>query len=260
MEAQQVWRLSFISTWIFVSFLLPGCSGMDSPKLLLESTVFVAFAGEDVHLRFKLKVPANQSGDLTCSDPYGKQISSCPIANPGGQPQVFQPELELLSVTHSGEYSCSFESVPVYLYLRVRSKEDCKMDMNYTEISVVGVFTVVLLVFSVVASVYVFRGYWSDCLTECGEHGRRPKQKTEKRKEGEKEEDNMEVITSPSTSFYASLQPRPGSIYDVLDHSASRGESDRSKAKPKERKPREVVAQTEQDQQEGVFECVYENF
>ncbi|XP_037328638.2 uncharacterized protein LOC119218362 isoform X2 [Pungitius pungitius] len=249
MEAQQVWRLSSISNWIFVSFLLAGCSGMDSPS-------------EDVPLRFELKVPANQSGDLTCSDPSGKQISSCPIANPGGQPQDLRPELELLSVTHSGEYSCSYESVPVYLYLRVRSKEDCKtdLDMNYTEIGAVGVFTVVLLVFSVVASVYVFRGYWSDCLTECCERGRRQKQKTEKRKEGEKEEDNMEVITSPSTSFYASLQPRPRSIYDVLDHSASRGESDRSKAEPKEREPREAVAQTEQDQQEGVFECVYENF
>ncbi|KAM8880037.1 NFAT activation molecule 1 isoform 1-T2 [Spinachia spinachia] len=255
MEDQQVWGL--MSTWIFVFFLLAGCSAMDSPKLLLESTVFVAFAGEDVDLRCELKVPANQSDVLTCFDPVHKPIYGCPIHNNASQPQKFQPTLKLKNVNLSGEYCCSYKTARVYLYLRVRSKEESKGDLhlNYTEFSVVGSFTAVLLVFSVVGSVYVFRGSWSDCLTESGEHARKQKQKREERKEGEKKEDNVEVITAPSTSFYASLEPRPRSIYDVLDQSAFRGESDRSKAKS-----RETEAQTKQHRQEGVIECVYENF
>nr|XP_040042602.1 uncharacterized protein LOC120825195 isoform X1 [Gasterosteus aculeatus aculeatus] len=292
MEARQVCRLSFMSTWMLVFFLLAGCSGTDSPKICLDSTVFVAFAGETLRLPCELKVPANQSGDaLTCFNSLKQPVYSCDIAN--SQPQTHRLKLELSNVTLSGEYFCRYKNAHVYFYLLVQSKEELNIDLdrNYTEVGVVGVFTAVLLVFSVVGSVYVFRGHWSDCFTECGKRGTEQKQKREERNEGEQVEDNVDVMTAPSTSFYASLEPRPRSIYDVLDHSAVRDESDTSKAEPKKRKPKKTVSDdfrrfviqwkstfnmelvtcvllppqapqpaTQPDQQEGEFECVYENF
>ncbi|KAK9540101.1 hypothetical protein VZT92_002570 [Zoarces viviparus] len=269
MEARQVWHLSFMWTWMFVFFLLAVCSGQESPKLRLKNRVFVAFAGEDLNLSCELTRPANQSSDdLTCSDPLDKKIFTRTI------PETVQPEkvdliLELKNVTSSGEYSCQYNTATVYWYLRVRNLRwdpseavfpgDMALDMlNNTEVIAVIVFTSVLLVFSVVGSVYVFRAHGTDCLTECGNRGRKQKQNIEERKEEEMEEDNVDVITAPSTSFYASLQTRPRSIYDVLDHSAVSREPDRSQAKPKE--PKETVAETTQDQHEGVFESVYENF
>ncbi|KAM6942129.1 NFAT activation molecule 1 [Lycodopsis pacificus] len=267
MEARQVWHLSFMWTWMFVFFFLAVCSGLESPKLCLKNTVFVAFAGDELNLSCELMMPANQSSDeLTCSNPHDERIFTRTI------PETVQPDnvnliLELKNVTSSGEYSCQYKTAKVYWYLRVRNSRwnpsegvfpgDLDMSDN-TELIAVAVFTGVLLVFSVVGSVYVFRGHGTDCLTECGNRGRKQKQNIEERKEEEMEEDNVDVMTSPATSFYASLQTRPRSIYDVLDHSAVNREPDRSQAKPKE--PKEPKETTTQDQHEGVFESVYENF
>ncbi|XP_075946233.1 NFAT activation molecule 1 [Anarhichas minor] len=265
MEARQVWHLSFMWTWMFVFFFLAVCSGLESPKLRLKNTVFVAFAGEELNLTCVLMMPANQSRDnLTCSDPLEKQIFTRTI-NENFDLKELKFDLILKNVTSSGEYSCQYKTAKVYWYLRVRNlrwdpSEDVfpgDRDLD-TELIAVAIFTGVLLVFSVVGSVYVFRGHGTDCLTECGNRGRKQKQNIEERKEEEMEEDNVDVITAPSTSFYASLQTRPTSIYDVLDHSAVSREPDRSQAKPKE--PKETVAETTQDQHEGVFESVYENF
>ncbi|XP_056266396.1 uncharacterized protein LOC130190799 isoform X2 [Pseudoliparis swirei] len=246
MEARQVRHLSFMSTWIFVFFFLAACSGMASPKLHLERTVFVAFAGEGLNLDCELNLPVNESsGVLTCSDPLHKPIYSCPIAESHGQPQTLLLILELVNMTASGEYSCRYKTAAVYWYLRVRKV-----------ITAAGLICL-LLVFSVVSSVYVFRGHGTDCHTKCGRKGN---QKREERKKGETVDNNVDVITSPTTSFYASLEARPRSIYDVLDHSTVNREPDRSKAKQKKKEPGEPVVQTAKDQHEGVFDSVYENF
>ncbi|TDH16083.1 hypothetical protein EPR50_G00016310 [Perca flavescens] len=240
MEAQQVWHLSFVSTWIFVFFFLSVCSGMST--LNLESTVFVALAGEEIDIKCKLVIPANQTRDvLTCSDPFKNQIYSYDISEMTGQTKTVQ--LKLKNLTMSGEYSCQYKKATVYWFLRVRGEGYRDLVMwDYTEFIIVAVFTGVLLVFSVVGSVCVFRGHGKKCTTERGNTDRKRKQNTEEMKETEMEEDNMDVITDPSTSFYASLEPRPMSIYDVLDHSAANREPDQSKAKPKKRKPKETAS------------------
>ncbi|XP_039677200.1 uncharacterized protein si:ch211-243a20.4 isoform X2 [Perca fluviatilis] len=258
MEAQQVWHLSFVSTWIFVFFFLSVCSGMST--LELESTVFVAFAGEEIAIKCELVIPANQTRYvLTCSDPFENQIYNY-SSETTGQRQRVQLTLKLKNLAMSGEYSCQYKKATVYWFLRVRGDGYRDLVMwDYTEFIIVAVFTGVLLVFSVVGSVCVFRGH-GKCTTECRNTDRKRKQNTEEMKETEMEEDNMDVITAPSTSFYASLEPRPRSIYDVLDHSAANREPDQSKAKPKKREPKETMTQPTQDQHEGVFEIVYENF
>ncbi|XP_032400350.1 NFAT activation molecule 1 isoform X2 [Etheostoma spectabile] len=261
MEAQQVWHLSMVSTWMIVFFFISVCSGMNTLKLRLESTVFVAFTDEEINITCTLELPANQSSDiLTCSNPLQNQIYICDVSETTDQTQSVKLTLELKNLRMSGEYSCQYKTAKVYWFLRVRGDgyRDLVM-LDNTELIIVSVFTGVLLVFSVVGSVCVFRGH-GKCTTERGNTGRKRKQNREEMKETEMEEDNMDEITAPSMSFYASLETRPRSIYDVLDHSAANRGPDQSKAKPKKREPNVTMAIPTQDQDEGVFESVYENF
>ncbi|XP_076585173.1 NFAT activation molecule 1 [Chaetodon auriga] len=259
MDAQRLWQLSLMSTWIFV-FFPSVCSRVETPKIDLESTVFVAFAGHDLNIECELKMPANQSSDsLTCSDPFNTQIYNCNIPATAGQPGSFKRRLELKNLTSSGEYSCRYKTAEVYWFLRVRD-DGYKGAWDYTECIIVAILTGVLLVFSVAGSVYVFRGHWKDCSTECGNTSRKRQQNREERKERETEEDSVDVITARATSFYASLEPRPRSIYDVLDRTAANTEPDQSEAKPKKKKTQNAMPQTTQPQHEDIFECVYENF
>lgn len=252
MDAQQVLGLSSTSAWMLVLTFLSVCSGMAAQNLHLESTVFVA--GKELDIILELPLPTNQSDVLTCSDPSNQQIYRCDIYETHGAACAI---LHLKNLTISGEYSCQYKKSKVYWFLRVVSEEYWYTPMfNYEECYVVSFFIGVLLIFSVVGSVRLFRGHWKYCNTGCG--NRKQTQSREERKEGEVEEDNVDAITAPSTSFYASLETRPRSIYDVLDHSAANGKPDQSQEKPKEKIPKETMAQTTQD--EGVFECVYENF
>ncbi|XP_038569536.1 uncharacterized protein si:ch211-243a20.4 isoform X2 [Micropterus salmoides] len=225
MEAQRFWHLSFKSTWIFVFFFSSVCSGMPPLKIHLKSTVFVALTGEDLNIESSLDVPANQSGDmLRCFDPKNREIYSCEVRETADE---------------------GYKDI---------------VNLESTELITVAVFTGVLLVFSVVGSVCVFRGHWKEHITEDGKAGRKRKQNKEKKKERETEEDNVNVIPAQSTSFYASLEPRPRSIYDVLDHSAANRKSESDKSKPKKMDPQKTMGETTQPKEEGVFESVYENF
>ncbi|XP_051240806.1 uncharacterized protein si:ch211-243a20.4 [Dicentrarchus labrax] len=256
----QFWPPSSTSTWTFVFFFASVCSGMDTPKIELQSRVFVAFTGEGLNLNCTLNLPANQTDDLlTCSDPSSKQIYDCKIPATLGQPQDLTQTLELKHLNTSGEYSCRYKTATVYWFLQVR-KEGYKepIMLDYTEVSIVTVFTGVLLVFSVVGSVYVFRGHWNKDKTEGStDTGRKQKQNREERKKRETEEHNVAVTDS---SFYASLEARPGSIYDVLDHSAANTETDERKPKPKKKEQQKTMTQTTKSQNEDIFESVYENF
>lgn len=262
MEAQLFWHFSFMLTLVFVFFFPSKCSGMDRPIIRLDSTVFVALVGENLNIRGELTLPANQSrGKLTCYDPSHSPIYSCDVYETTDEPKIVQLELELKHLNCSGEYSCRYEKTTVYWFLRVSDGGYTDpVVWDYTEMIIVTVFTGVLLVFSVVGSVYVFRGHWKESITEHGDTGRKRKQNREEKKERQVEQDNMEAITAPSTSFYASLETRPRSIYDVLDRSAANRESEPSKAKPKKKEPPKMMVQPTQHQQEGVFESVYENF
>ncbi|XP_041790099.1 uncharacterized protein si:ch211-243a20.4 [Chelmon rostratus] len=260
MDAHRLWQLPLVSTWIFVCFFPSVCSGVETPKIDLESTVFVAFAGDELNIECELKMPANQSSDiLTCFDPFHMQVYNCVIPATAGFPESFKRRLELKNLRRSGEYSCRYKTAKVYWFLRVR-EDGFKEIWDYTECIIVAILTGVLLVFSVAGSVYVFGGHWKECITECGDTSRKRKQNREERKENETEEDNVDVITARSTSFYASLEHRPSSIYDVLDRSATNTVPDQSKAKPKKKTKQNTMPQTTQPQQEDIFECVYENF
>lgn len=98
------------------------------------------------------------------------------------------------------------------------------------------------------------------------EHSKKEKQSKQEKGDTQTTQDRADVISSPSTSFYAvrsfvlsnsfhlhylisahlplcfqSLEPRPRSIYDVLDRSATSTEPDKSGAKPNNKAPKNKV-------------------
>lgn len=255
MEAQPLWSLFFLSAWIFLAYLPSIHSGLETPSIQLDSTVFAAIRGDELHITCKLKIPVNESSSmLTCSDPLQKQIYNNVIPATASEPKDFEWTVLLKNMQSSGKYSCKYKKAKVYWFLRLRDhgyKEPTTPD--FTECIVVSVLTGVLLIFSVVGSVYVLRGYWEVCC--------RKKNPIKEAKEEQKmEENSVETIATTPPSFYASLEPRPRSIYDVLDHSTTKTEPAPCKDKPKKNKPPKMVTESKPPQQEDMFESVYENF
>lgn len=83
----------------------------------------MTFAGHDLHIKSYLKIPLNQSHNvLNCSDPFGKQIYNCVVTVTNGDPFTFNQTLELKNLTHSGEYSCQYETAKTFWFLRVRGE------------------------------------------------------------------------------------------------------------------------------------------
>ncbi|XP_068607516.1 NFAT activation molecule 1 [Brachionichthys hirsutus] len=255
MGTQRLRHLSVRSSWIFV-FLLPPVFSTLEIQINLESTVFVTFADRELSIEYELKIPEGHSNDsLACYDPHASLVYSCDI--PPGQPEIVTGTLELKNLKRSGEYFCTYKAAVVYWFLRVRD-EGYKTNRDGPEFIAVAFLAGILLVFSVIGSAFVFRGYLKECITEGGNISGKQKQNRAKKKEKEKKEDNVDVTTAPSTSFYASLDPRPRSIYDVLDRSPAN--ADQRKNKPKKKESGNKMVQETKPPLEDVFESVYENF
>ncbi|XP_043969663.1 uncharacterized protein si:ch211-243a20.4 isoform X1 [Gambusia affinis] len=278
MEAQYFWHLFLTLAWIFLFSFPSVCKGMNGIEIKLNTDVFVAFSGEELSVDGIIHKTANQTSEyLRCYDPYGQEIYIIRIDPTIGDEDI---HLNLKNLSSSGLYSCKSNSAEVKWFLRVTDGESISQPLpsrsccipaqpdhvcfpskayrepqkpDYTEVFMMAVFTGVLLVFSVFASVYVFRGHWEETQSGSLASSRTRKQNTEERKETEKEEDNMDMAAAQSSSFYASLEPRPRSIYDVLDHSAANNDKERAKSPEK-------VEQIGEYQDEGIFESVYENF
>ncbi|XP_019939572.2 NFAT activation molecule 1 isoform X2 [Paralichthys olivaceus] len=233
MEAQRL----FILTGVF--FFSSVCSGMRPPNLSLDTTVFVAFEGEDLTIDCHIFKQQNKSRDsIRCIDPHNNRIYTKELPATTDKPKVINSKLQLNNMTSSGEYYCEYQTARVYWFLRVRAngyKEP--IVFNYTEFIAVAVVTSVLLVFSVIGSIYVFRGHWKEQITISGKTNREQRQNRGETQVRETEEDKR---TAPSPSVYASLEARPRSIYDVLDHSQN-------------------TEQTTEHPDDNVSESVYEN-
>ncbi|XP_071392800.1 NFAT activation molecule 1 [Centroberyx affinis] len=272
METQGSCRRSSMSSWIFVVLILFVCCGIDAQEIRLGNRVWLALAGEDLHIDFVLVKPVNQSGDaLKCFTPENKEIHRIPVSEMGANEEKRSVELKNVNSGDSGEYRCEYKTASAYWALLVKDEGywEPSIMLEYKGIIVVCVFTFVLLVVSVLGSVYVFTGRWDNVTsnTDSGHTGRREREQNredgrEEGREEEVEEDNKDAVTTPSTSVYASLEPRPRSIYDVLDHSAANTEAAERRAKSKSEEPETtvIVEQTPHSHDEGVFESVYENF
>ncbi|XP_057698590.1 uncharacterized protein si:ch211-243a20.4 [Corythoichthys intestinalis] len=258
MASQQYWHLCLLLIWIF-KMLLPLCSGAAAPRLHFFDTVFVAIRGEDLHVHYELHIPANQSSDvLMCYDPYRQLIFKHTFLATRDRALSNNAIMHLKNLMNSGEYRCQYKVAKAYFFLRLRDESYRDLaTVDYTNFIVVGFFSGVLLIFSIVSSVYVFRGTW---MGKNHEHGNVSNDREKKKQQADKpEDDSMGVTIASPTSLYASLESRPRSIYDVLDRSSVKNTEQRKPAlKPKT--GHTPVKQRTQAQDEGVLESVYENF
>ncbi|KAM9315042.1 NFAT activation molecule 1 [Pholidichthys leucotaenia] len=259
MAPRHFWHLLSKMSWVYVFLHSSMISAMDGPEMCLKSKVYVyvAFKGETLDVCLELKKPVNETNNLICSDPSGKQICQLEV------PQIlekYEEHLKLEKLNISGQYYCQYKRTSVTWFVLVRDEGYKSIPMYDTEFIIVAVFISLLLIFSVVGSVCVFRGNWKDGVTKHeGAANNQIQNKEEKETRGSKG-DNMDVSTAQSTSFYASLEPRPRSIYDVLEPSAVTTESDQKKPRSKKKGLQKMVEKTPELQNEGVFESVYENF
>ncbi|KAM9819712.1 NFAT activation molecule 1 [Syngnathus typhle] len=238
-----------------------SCAGVKVPRLFFPDTVFVGITGEDLHVHYQLTIPVNQSKDfLTCFDPDNQVILKEEFSATRGHALITNAELHLKMLMTSGEYHCQYKVAKAYFFLRLRDHGYTDLDMvDYTNFIVLASFSGVLLVFSVFSSVYVFRGSWKKQIPKCGNSRNNRKQNNERTQAEEPKDDSIGAIAS-STALYASLEPRPRSIYDVLDRSAVNTESQQRKPPPNPKTSQKPGEQSAQAQEEGVFESVYENF
>nr|XP_061833344.1 uncharacterized protein si:ch211-243a20.4 [Nerophis lumbriciformis] len=248
------WRLPALLIWILQT-LLPVCRGTESPRITLENTVFVAFTGEHIHLPYQLHLPPHSANEsLICFDPLHRGVFRR-VFTSAHHARTISSSM-LVRALQTGEYHCQYNVARAYWFVRLRDEgyKDV-LTVDYTDFVTVGFFNAVLLLLSVVGSVYVFRGTWKTKVPECGNQSPGGKQKKEVGVAETPEDDNTDVKITSSTSLYATLEPRPGSVYDVLNVDSQ----DRKPAlKPKTgQKP---MAQSPQAQDQGVFESVYENF
>ncbi|XP_077575361.1 uncharacterized protein nfam1 isoform X2 [Stigmatopora nigra] len=168
--------------------------------------------------------------------------------------------MQLRNLRISGEYRCQYKEAKAYFFLRLRDesyRDFTKMD--YTNVIVLGFFSGVLLIFSIVSSLYVFRGTWAGKKHERGNPSNNRK-KNEQQQADKPEEDSTGVMVTSSTSLYASLETRPRSIYDVLDRSSVNNTVSDQKMPALMPKKGHTPAKQTQSQDEGLFESVYENF
>ncbi|XP_061883303.1 uncharacterized protein si:ch211-243a20.4 [Entelurus aequoreus] len=249
------WRLPALLIWTLQT-LLPVCRGTESLRITLENTVFVAFTGEDLRLPYKLHLPPNSANEsLICFDPLHRRIFRRFFTS-DVHAQTFSSYMLVRALQTSGEYHCQCNVARAYWFVRLRDEgyKDV-LTVDYTDFVTVGFFSAALLLLSVVGSVYVFRGTWKTKVPECGNPSPGGKQKKEVGVAETPDHDNTDAKITSSTSLYATLEPRPGSVYDVLN-------VDSQDRKPglKPKTGQKLRAQSPQAQDQGVFESVYENF
>ncbi|XP_038148788.1 uncharacterized protein LOC119788495 [Cyprinodon tularosa] len=252
MKALYFYHLSHSLVWIFLLSFQSVHAGLNTELKLLRN-VFVGFLGENISIDVTIIKPSNQTGiQLECFDPYNKTIYKKAI-------NAMKESIQLhLNLNKTGMYSCKCEEAEVKLYLRYTAYRKPPV-LDKVEI-IIAIFTGLLLVLSVLGSMYVFRGHWKEPSSESLDTSRKQKESREDGKETEKEEDCMDMSTAQSSSFYASLEPRTRSIYEVLDCSAANSDNKETETKTSEAELSQVGEQNAENQDEGIFESVYENF
>ncbi|KAL2086544.1 hypothetical protein ACEWY4_017603 [Coilia grayii] len=237
---------------VLCSLGLLGQAGGSKAKFSLHGQrTHVVLAGHD--LRLKFTVPQNTTAAmLECYHGDHRHVTT--LYNPLSS-NLGEVVLLLNHSSESGEYHCKHSHAGnVYLAILVR-------DEGFTEtyhglrdevVAPVSAVTVLLLIFSVVGSIYIYKsqtaegGQGGGGVSVAG--GRTSHGEDSGEQEGEDEEGG-------ANSVYTTLESRPASIYEVLDRSVSSSRTQSKKSSRRRSKKKEEAASGE----DGIFESVYEN-
>ncbi|KAB5523495.1 hypothetical protein PHYPO_G00153210 [Pangasianodon hypophthalmus] len=228
---------------VFWIFLLCCCSKSEA-KLSLKSRTSVALAGKTVIHQLKVTIPPNGTKDyIICYQNmhrvWQKEIEQNP--SPNSKIIELSPNITMHNSSSSGEYYFSYKSEKLYWVVLVR-------DVGYlpdTESFIIPLLVVIilLLLLSIAGSVYIFKWYKNQSLSE----GDGDKVKAKNRTRNAV----ATVEGATSDSVYTALDHRTVSVYDVLNVDEARKAKTESQTSNKKAKPSPV--------EEGIFESVYEN-
>ncbi|KAL7852526.1 hypothetical protein SRHO_G00183110 [Serrasalmus rhombeus] len=231
---------------IYCIFLL-CCSNKSQANdlLVVNNRTSVALANETLHFHIKVTVPANSSRTKVSCSRNGHEVWKEYVHNAQSNIKVEQlwANITINNSSSSGEYIFQYQKKNVYCVALVR-------DVGYIEpnesleadVIALLVVTTILLIFSIVGSIYLFKWQKDHPKSEKGGDGVKVKNR----------QSNVGVTAQGlnSESVYTALEPRPVSIYDVLNVDQVRRESTKRTS--------EETAKTSQVE-EGIFESVYEN-
>ncbi|XP_062384223.1 uncharacterized protein LOC134071471 [Sardina pilchardus] len=222
----------------------------------------VVLARHDLRLNFTAVVPRNTTHNiLQC---YREKKSVTPEHNleTGWKERHEQVEvvLSLNDSSDSGQYRCTFRNAPpVYLYILARDEGFTKQYLSDDVVAPVAILTALLLVFSTLGSVYIYKS--QAALDGHGDGGTNVTMvRTSQGGDAggaavEDATDDEEAAAAADNSVYTTLESRPASIYEVLDPSASNSRTQSKKSSRKSSKKKDEAAPAE----DGIFESVYEN-
>ncbi|GAA6087899.1 uncharacterized protein si:ch211-243a20.4 [Tachysurus ichikawai] len=223
--------------WIF----LLCCCHKSEAKLVLKHRTSMALAGERVSNMLEVTIPANSTGHLIKCFYKSHQVWEHPTVYTSS---VFPQKIDLpVNITMhnsscSGEYYFEYMNEKVYWVVRVQ-------DMGYQLHSVIpmlAVISVLLLLLSIIGSVYICMWYKNHFPSEGDEDD-------VKAKGGKRNTVATEGATSDSV--YTALENRTVSVYEVLNVDEVTRASAKCQTSKKKAKPSPV--------EEGIFESVYEN-
>ncbi|XP_007253196.3 uncharacterized protein si:ch211-243a20.4 [Astyanax mexicanus] len=231
---------------IFCICLLCCCNRSEAKELVVKNRTSVALAGETLSINIMVTVPVNSSGTkVSCK--YKnievwrhtfKHVYSVPT------PMWLWANISMPNSSFSGEYSFNYQASVLPWLVLVRDVGYVKPgEPLHSDVIALLTVTLILVLFSIIGSVFVVRWHKAPPQTEVKEDGVK----------GRERQSSVGVTTqvAHSESVYSSLEPRPVSIYDVLNVDQVRREST-------EKRTSQETAKTSQAE-EGVFESVYEN-
>ncbi|XP_017554595.1 uncharacterized protein si:ch211-243a20.4 [Pygocentrus nattereri] len=229
---------------IYCIFLLCCSNKSQANDLVVNNRTSVALANETLHFHIRVTVPANSSGTKVFCSRNGHEVwkEYLHSAQSGIKVELWA-NITINNSSSSGEYIFQYLEKKVYCVALVR-------DVGYIEpnesleadVIALLVVTTILLIFSIVGSIYIFKWQKDHPKSEKGGDGVKVKNR----------QSNVGVTAQGlnSESVYTALEPRPVSIYDVLNVDQVRRESTKRTS--------EETAKTSQVE-EGIFESVYEN-
>ncbi|XP_062866669.1 uncharacterized protein si:ch211-243a20.4 [Trichomycterus rosablanca] len=228
-----------IKTEVFGIFLLCCCSSEGS--IVLMNRTSVALPKETVQWQIEVEIPANTSASVQCYV-NKHQVWISPVIKQSHAPRKVRlvANVTMNSSLDSGEFYFNYMNEVVYGVVLVQDGFFLpEMGVRSFVIPLLA-FSVLLMLFSITGSVYIFKLYKEHLPAKVEEDGVK-KRKTKNNKAVQEE-------TGTSDSVYTALDSRQVSVYDVLNVDEDRSESRDSQ--------REANAST---MEEGIFESVYEN-
>ncbi|XP_062304168.1 uncharacterized protein LOC134008685 isoform X1 [Osmerus eperlanus] len=252
--------------WVVGLMLVLMCSGNQAQEtvvITMKNRVMVVVPRQEIKFEFTASVPANESfAPGFCRDPEEKTIYTFTL--PTQRTKVVVQRGISIAFEKSGHYKCQFKESKVYFVVLV--KEEAYRKPGHIPVTAIVLATLdsALLIFSVLGSIYTFKGHRCQLNTRNqrrhARNGERDNEQVQEEKRKKRGDSTQAERAETSASVYASLDPQTISVYEELHPEAANSDNQEKKVKKKSKQLDKLVEKKAQEGMDGDDECVYENF